>query len=156
MPYRGSFTPLAPCFRHPSAESQGICSRCSHSMCEICTVFVGTSPYCPACSAAARRWQKAARLTLGMGVLAFIGFATAMVGYVAFRSPVDYGVHKQKVRALTAAIDQAPCDREIIVELAETLLAANDPKGALYQARTFFKQCGLHPRLRWVTYAAHN
>ncbi|MES1188164.1 MAG: TIGR02281 family clan AA aspartic protease [Myxococcales bacterium] len=69
--------------------------------------------------------------------------------------PFDYGVATERVTKLCARIQQEPCDRRAILELADAEFQAGDHRGVLFHAAAFFKKCGDFPRLRWITYEAH-
>jgi clan AA aspartic protease (TIGR02281 family) len=69
--------------------------------------------------------------------------------------PFDYGVGTEHVAKLRARVQQEPCDRRAILQLAEAEFQAGDHRAVLFHARGFFKKCGDYPRLRWLTYEAH-
>jgi len=69
--------------------------------------------------------------------------------------PFDYGVGTEHIQKLRARMQQEPCDRRAILELAEAEFRAGDHRGVLFHAQAFFKKCGDYPRLRWLTYEAH-
>jgi tetratricopeptide (TPR) repeat protein len=72
------------------------------------------------------------------------------------RQPLaDYGVHTAQVNRLEGVLAQEPCDRSRVRALLEQMLAAGDNRGALTRAATFSAKCGDEPKLREVTYGAH-
>ena len=98
----------------------------------------------------------------GGGVLA-VG-AALYGGCWAIRRPYSDGgiqsavAEKQadaRLEALRASLAKEPCDRNKIVELGEGLMQAGEPREAIDRSTSFFGKCGEYPRLRWVTYAAH-
>jgi clan AA aspartic protease (TIGR02281 family) len=56
---------------------------------------------------------------------------------------------------LRARVDQEPCDRRRIVELAEQALREGNGREVVQRAGAFFERCGDYPRLRELRYGAY-
>jgi len=73
MPYRGQPEPGARCFRHDAAPAVASCRRCLKAVCDVCLVYDGTLPHCPACARASRRMRTIGRAAALVAVLAVAG-----------------------------------------------------------------------------------
>jgi tetratricopeptide (TPR) repeat protein len=156
MPYRGLEHSGPACYRHAAAPASESCARCLHPICDICVGFENTQPHCPPCAQKARRarrWVRAAGLSVGL--LASSAFAIAVGWVVARDKPYDYAIHGDEVRLLEAQLDAEPCARPQTLHLVETFLTTGDHRGALKRISGFFEKCGDYPRLLWSAYAAH-
>jgi tetratricopeptide (TPR) repeat protein len=158
MAYRGEgINPGTVCSRHAAAPAVASCLRCEKAICEICVMYHGAQPHCPACARRAARMQSLGRLAAVAGVIAVAGGG---IGYLATRKlPFDYvkaygraGTH---IAQLAAQVDKEPCQRKQVLELANALINAGDNRAALARTGAFFKACGDWPRLRWASYSAH-
>ena len=153
MPYRGEVAPGVACSRHAAAPATASCYRCGQPVCEICLLYYGAQPHCPACVARARRADKIKGTAKVAMVVVLLAAAVAFI--VTRKAPIDHGSHSSRISTLHTALEREPCQRGSELELCEELVAASDPRGALDEAAAFFKKCGDYPRLRWVTYEAH-
>jgi clan AA aspartic protease (TIGR02281 family) len=157
------------CYAHPQVVAVGACRSCHQSLCDVCAVR--DSNYrvrCGVCQRAASRRKLIVGL-VGAGVVT----VAAVVGGLYYRRamreaaaaeelrraseppPFDYGVGTEHMGKLRARVQQEPCDRRAILELANAAFGAGDHRGVLFHTEKFFKKCGDYPRLRWLSYEAH-
>ena len=156
----------ASCKYHPQARATATCENCFGQICGPCSrILPGSTVVCAGCRErvlARRRLFRAAGLVGSLLVLA------GLVGLVTWQAtdrariqgsgpppiaaaPVD----DAQTARLRRAVDQEPCDRVQIVELADRLASIGNNREAVAAATRFFQKCGDHPRLRWVTYEAN-
>jgi regulator of sirC expression with transglutaminase-like and TPR domain len=83
---------------------------------------------------------------------------SSVITYIAVHKPsrrlgrVELRPIQQRIERLT----QRPCDQSDILELTEMLLVeVGDAQSTLRYAHDYFRDCGPWPRLRQVTYRAH-
>jgi tetratricopeptide (TPR) repeat protein len=156
MPYRGAGHLGPSCYRHAAAPAAHQCARCAQPVCEICILFLRTRGLCPPCAGRARRLGR-----MRAGALVSLGGAAALAMIAAIGFVVTHGQSRHvgkeqpKIAALLDELSRAPCDRARSVELGEALLRAGEFRNALKHNDEFFKQCGPHARLLWVSYNAH-
>lgn len=165
MPYRDApGTPTAPCYRHASSPAETTCTSCLQPICTICLVYDGIAPCCAACTRRKMRLRRLVRAAAAVVALSLLGGGIAYrvthpesfnLGLLVRSESFDYGDQAPLVRSLSEALVQEPCDRQKIVQLAETMSQAGDNRGALRRSEAFFTACGEHLRLRWATYTAH-
>lgn len=157
------------CHVHRQVSAVGACRACHRALCDICAVR--DSNFRVRCSPCTRSASRRAWIALSIGAVALVAGAT--VGGIYYRRaareaaaaearrlaseppPFEYGIATQNVQRLRGQLGREPCDRRVILELAEAEFRAGDHRGVLFHAAAFFKRCGDFPRLRWVTYEAH-
>ncbi|MBW1811629.1 MAG: aspartyl protease family protein [Deltaproteobacteria bacterium] len=141
------------CYQHERTEAIDTCYQCTKPICSICSTFVATRVYCPACAKKARSRRFTSRAIICVLLLAGLG---ALIFYFVTKvPPFDYGKHTKEIKRLTSLIEKEPCDREKIVSLADLMLTAGDHRRAIKTCEKFFEACGEHLRLRWITYGSY-
>jgi clan AA aspartic protease (TIGR02281 family) len=160
---------MAGCYAHPQVTAVGPCRSCHKPLCDVCAVR--DRNYRMRCSLCERKASRGTAIIALAG--AVVVAAGAAAGGLYYRKlsreaaavearrlaseppPFDYGVGTEHIGKLRARMQQEPCDRRAILELAEAEFQAGDHRGVLFHAEVFFKKCGDYPRLRWLTYEAH-
>ncbi|MEW5854589.1 MAG: retroviral-like aspartic protease family protein [Myxococcota bacterium] len=145
------------CYRHYGTPAETTCFTCLEPICRVCTVHDFEGAQCAACLGDKRRRRRVAALS----VVASAAVTGVILGVGAFKYNVgtlgsyDYGPHTREIRQLRARLDQSPCNKRHMLDLAERMLGAGDTNGVVTRVRTFQEQCGDWPRLTWLTYEAH-
>lgn len=130
-------------------------------MCIGCSVFDARN-ICKPCLIATRRASARKRLIAGGAVLVLAvgggyNFHKRSLGTLAASGGTfEYGELAPRIRTLRANLAAAPCDRELAIEYAQTLLGAGDARGAIVATDAFIAQCKGHPRIHHLQYAAHD
>jgi clan AA aspartic protease (TIGR02281 family) len=159
----------AGCEYHPETPATATCDECARRICDPCSrLLPGPALVCTGCRerVIARRWlfggAKAAGALLaiaGVAVLAIRGRAgdvdVAREQRQQAAPPPIASLDDVETDRLRRAVAREPCDRGRIVELANRLATTGSSREALEAAAGFFRRCGDHPRLRWITYGAH-
>jgi clan AA aspartic protease (TIGR02281 family) len=155
----------AACHAHASVPALTTCRGCFRPLCELCAI--NDSHLVPRCAECTRRRSR--RSAFASGALAVL-LVTAMVAAVKYHqhskrerealeaakaATPDYGIQGELITKLNARMAREPCDRDGIVELGEALMRAGDARTTIKRSSAFISKCGEHPRLRWLTYAAH-
>ncbi len=146
---------LPHCRAHPSTPATGTCSRCLRETCDVCTVYVGASPHCPACARTLRDRQRMQSTVLALVALAAV-IGGALYGINAFRKRTADAIANPvltlspEAQRLDEALQREPCDRAKIVELASHLRRAGENRAVVTRADAFFARCGDLTRLRWI------
>lgn len=155
------------CHTHPDRDATATCGACARAICDGCTARRGARVLCSSCAFAERqrRHERNARVLAGVVLVAGAALVLLLTRFVqpaetgaARGQPtpsVDHGRMAPTIRKLRAEMGREPCDRQKIIQLGEALIQGGDPRGALDEASAFWQRCGAHPRLLWVTHAAH-
>jgi hypothetical protein len=141
MAYRGE-RPQAEraCARHAAAEAVASCVGCAAALCEPCQVFDGPEPFCRDCAATRRRRRRRARaIVLGAGGAAML-FAVVAIRVTHWQYARAYAA---RVAELAGAIEQAPCDEVLQLELVRALESSHDRDGERAAWRAYTGRCGV-------------
>lgn len=152
-----------PCAHHPKMTAEERCDRCDTPICSLCSTYDGLLVVCPECERRARR----RRFALWGAVIVAISVALGGGVFYAYSS---YQEHLERERIaemfgkdgyfelvadLESRLDEEPCERRIMKELAETYMRVHKYEKAVARSHEFLAECPAYPRLRWLTYEAN-
>lgn len=145
------------CHAHPGVASVATCASCLKPLCATCLVFDAYRASCRDCALKSRTARRRRTWLFAGGgfVAAICGGVGLLVFAWTYEPPFDHGSYAPEVARLRSQLRSEPCDRAVVVSLADVLLQAGDVRGTLDTSEGFLAKCGDHPRLRWLTYAAH-
>lgn len=159
--------PAPTCYSHAGVEAVASCHGCMRPICRACTLMEGSLEFCPACAAGHRKRQGAARLGLGLVLLAVVGGGAGGIGWLATRPrppppakpapppPPKYGAFTNRIEQAKKKLEEEPCDRKVVLKLTEFLLKGEAPREVIGVVDAFAAKCGPHERLVWDKYTAH-
>jgi len=150
------------CAFHSSEPAAVECDNCRRAICDRCVRFIAHRRLCRECARSRGKSRTAKRV---LTAIVCVGVVGAAVVYFSrslkpFRSlagddTFDYGAYKPVVDKQREYLAKQPCDRDVIVKHAQTLLDAGNYLGLLERADRFFAECGPHAPLRRQIYLAH-
>jgi hypothetical protein len=141
MAYRGD-VPRAQhaCGRHAAAVAVSACVGCAAALCEPCQVFDGPEPFCRDCAATRRgRRRRTRTIALGIGAAAML-FAVVAIRITHWQYAQAYAA---RVAEVAGALQQAPCDEMLQLELVRALESTHDREGERAAWRAYSQRCGV-------------
>ncbi len=150
------------CHYHRGELATDLCTRCNKPLCADCVRFENHQLVCPECAHGSERSRNARIfvaavlvVAAAVGVVLFLRSRPAPKPKMRPAPPFDYGIYTAAVEKQRRLLEREPCNRQVILEHAETLAKAGDFRGVIDRGNQFFAACGDHSLLRWKTYYAH-